>query len=276
MRPPLSSPHVHSEYCDARSTAEEMVASAIRKGFVSLGISSHAVQDFDPPHRIEPGKEDAYIATVRGLQRRHAGRIRLWLGIERDALSPADRTRYDYVIGSVHYLPKGTHRVSVDGSPERLREDLLRWYDGSGAAFAEDYYEALGSYVCGYRPDIIGHFDLLMKNNWRHELFDPEDPRVTLAAGRALERCRQGCALMEVNTGALRRSGALAPYPALPLLRRWRALGGKVILSSDCHQAEAIDFGYEQGLRLMREAGFDSMEMLGRGDELFETVSLSE
>ena len=41
---PLSSPHVHTPYCDGKSTAAEMAAAALDAGFVSLGFSGHACQ----------------------------------------------------------------------------------------------------------------------------------------------------------------------------------------------------------------------------------------
>ncbi len=273
-RLPLSSPHVHSEFCDGRSGARQMVQAAISKGFVSLGISSHAVQDFDPDYCVVPEREQDYIDTIRALQNEYEKDIRLWLGMERDMLSIADRSRYEYVIGSVHYLPQGDHRVVVDGDAARLKEAIERCYQGSGAAFARHYYQLLGRYVRDYKPDIIGHFDLVMRHNQQHQLFDPEQPEVMATALEALEHCRQGCELMEVNTGALFRSGARSPYPALPLLRHWRAIGGQVILSSDCHEASGLDSGYEQGLQLMREAGYEQMLMLGTGQQLFELVSL--
>ena len=274
MNIPLSSPHVHSQYCDGQSTVEEMVQAAIQRGFVSLGISSHATQDFDPCYCIAAEQEENYIQEVRFIQRRYADRIRLWLGIERDAYSNADPGRYDYVLASVHYLCPEGDTLSVDGDLNRLREGIGRHYQGSGAAMARAYYALLGSYVRQSRPDIIGHFDLVMKHNRRHELFDPDDPVVRCAALDALEEAFEGCRLMEVNTGALARSGAREPYPSLPLLRHWRALGGEVILSSDCHAAHQIAAGYEEGLQLMREAGYDRMQYLGTGDQLFDTVEI--
>jgi len=271
---PLSSPHVHSQYCDGRSTAEEMVQAAIRRGFVSLGISSHATQDFDPGYCIDPALEDDYIREIRALGQRYAGSIRLWLGIERDVYSIADAGRYDYVIGSVHYLRHDADTFSVDGDLERLRAGIDRHYRGSGAAMAAAYYALLGSYVRKAKPDIIGHFDLAMRHNRRHELFDPQEPAVWRAALDAMEEAFEGCRLMEVNTGALARSGAPEPYPSLKLLTHWRKLGGEVILSSDCHAAHQIDAGYEEGLLHMRKAGYDRMHYLGTGDQLFEIAAI--
>ncbi|MHC1785937.1 MAG: histidinol-phosphatase HisJ family protein [Christensenellales bacterium] len=274
MTAALSSPHVHSQYCDGLSTLQQMVDAALARGFLSLGLSSHAKQDFDLKYCMSADREDAYIDSVRALRSRYAGRIRLWLGIERDRFSTADRAKFDYVIGSLHYLDLAGQKVAVDGPAARLEEAIRTHFGGDGAALAVAYYRQLGSYIRDYRPDIIGHFDVVMRNNQQHELFDPRDPAVLSAAFDALCEARKGCALMEVNTGALCRCGALAPYPAIGLLRRWRELGGQVIYSSDCHEASQIACGIEEGLQLMREAGFRQRQILGAGDALFDTVSL--
>ena len=270
----LSSPHVHSQYCDARSSMEEMVQSAAALGFVSLGFSSHARQGFDQQFSMAEDKEAAYIAEARSLQAKYQHRLRLWLGIERDYFSTADGALFDYVIGSVHYIDREGEIITVDGSAEKLREDIRVHYAGNGAALAADYYHLLGHYISSYKPAIIGHFDLVMKNNRLHELFDPGDPSVLQAAHSALADCFTGCGLMEVNTGAMARSGAKVPYPAIDLLEHWREMGGKVILSSDCHYAPQIAAGYDAGFRLMREAGYHEMQILGQSETLFETTAL--
>ncbi len=267
---PLSSPHVHSQFCDGRNTAEEMVLAAINRGFVSLGISSH----FDYKGRIAPGQEDEYIAHIRALSGKYADRIRLWLGAERDYFSDVSSSKFDYTIGSVHYFLIGDDYFSVDGDLKRLEKMIIRHFSGSGTKMALSYYSQLSDYITSFRPDIIGHFDLIMKYNRHNELFCPDDPVVMKAATDCMDQAITGCRLLEVNTGAIPRFGAASPYPDLPLLQYWRSLGGEVILSSDCHAAEDIDGGYEQGLQHMRDAGYREMKILGSGNKLFETTEI--
>ena len=69
-------------------------------------------------------------------------------------------------------------------------------------------------------------------------------------------------------------TGAPAPYPEFGLLAYWRALGGRVILSSDCHHAKDLAAGYEVAEALVRKAGFREAWLLGRGWELFEAAPL--
>lgn len=271
----LSSPHVHTQFCDAKSTAEEMVLAALGLGFVSLGFSSHAVQDFDSPYALSMQGEQDYIQEICRLQAAYRDRIRIWLGMERDLLSIADRSPFDYVLGSVHYLEDAQgERIAVDGPPEKIRRRIDQDYAGDGLAFAETYFSLLGSYIRDYKPDIIGHFDLLTKHNRSQHFFDTGHPRYRKAAFTAMEKAIKGCTLLEVNTGAIARSGASLPYPSLDLLQHWRSLGGQVILSSDCHRAWQLNAGYDIGVAHILQAGFKKAAILGRHDTLFEWVEL--
>lgn len=267
---PLSTPHAHCEFCDGRSSAEEMVLSAISQGFVSLGISSH----FDFPDSVSPNREQQYIDHIRTLSARYRDQIRLWLGAERDYFSDADPKKFDYTLGSVHYFILEEGHVSVDGNLQALRQFIDSHFNGSGASMAIAYYRMLGQYIESFKPDIIGHFDLVMRHNRHHELFDPNDPNIMKAAREAMEQAIQGCRLLEVNTGAIPRFGASSPYPELPLLIYWRKLGGEVILSSDCHDATQISGGYTAGLQRIQDAGYRHMYFLGTGSKLFEVAEI--
>lgn len=266
-----SSPHVHTQFCDGRSTAEEMVLSALEKSFVSLGFSSHARQDFNNFYAMDERREADYIKEIRRLQQVYGNGIRIWMGIERDRLSIADRSLFEFVIGSSHYvvLPDG-EKLPVDDSPKLLEAGIKKFFHGDGLTFAEEYFSLTGHYIRTFKPDIIGHFDLLTKHNRQNRLFDTEDPRYIKAATAAMDEALTGCRLMEVNVGGIARAGASSPYPGFPLLQYWRAIGGDVILSSDCHSAGMLDRAYSTGAAFIRAAGYKKAAFLGRRESLFE------
>ena len=268
-----SSPHVHTQFCDGKSTAREMLMSALARGFVSLGFSSHAKQTFDQFYAMDDAGEDLYLAEIGNLQEEFKGRIRIWRGMERDLYSYADRKLFDYVIGSVHNIPcPDGLMLPVDADPKLLRDGITRYFSGSGIRFTQAYYALLGAYIKDYQPDIIGHFDLPTKFNECNEFFSENDPDYIVGALRAMVQAILGCRLMEVNTGAMARIGKKRPYPSLELLLYWRKLGGEVILSSDCHDARLLDAGYDQALHLIKEAGYKKAAILGRQETLFEWV----
>ena len=50
---------------------------------------------------------------------------------------------------------------------------------------------------------------------------------------------------------------------------RWRELGGRVIIGSDCHDAEKLDWGFDAARALIEGAGYKTVWRLGDADELF-------
>lgn len=266
----LSTPHAHTTYVDGKNTAEEMVLSAIRAGFRSIGISEHGTQIIDSEFNLREGDIPDYIAEVRGLQRKYAGRIRVHLGIERDQYSIARREDYDYVIGSVHYLICGDDIYAADGGLEPLCECRERHFGGDGAALAREYFRNLAQYALEYKPDILGHFDLIRIRNARGELFDPDDPVLLRREYEALEVIYRSGALLELNTGGMARGYLDTPYPELRMLKFWHDLGGRVIVGSDSHAVNTIDYAFERMPDFLRAAGFRSFwELGGEGEERF-------
>lgn len=271
----LSSPHNHTRYVDGKHTVPEMARAAFDKGFVSFGFSEHGRQPFDAEYCLSLLRESAYRAEVLRLRGEYMGRMKIWLGIERDASALSDRAIYDYVIGAQHYLPLKNKRVAVDSTEEALRLMIDEAYGGDSYAMTADYFRRFADYVCDYRPDIIAHFDLVKKFNRNAAFFDEKDPRYVESALDALGRMAKTGALLEVNTGAIARGWRDDPYPSLPFLRRWRELGGRTILSGDCHDAALLDCAFDLSVELLRDAGFSEVCRLGTGDALFEQVPLS-
>ena len=61
---------------------------------------------------------------------------------------------------------------------------------------------------------------------------------------------------LELNTSGLRQKIGRT-LPDLPLLRRYRELGGRLVtLGSDAHRTEDLAKGIDGGMELLKEAGF--------------------
>ena len=84
------------------------------------------------------------------------------------------------------------------------------------------------------------------------------------AALEALHAADPKETLLEINTGAMSRGYRSVPYPALFLLREWRDMGGRIILTADAHSAAAVVYGYAQAAALAQAAGFDRSTLLTR------------
>ena len=271
----LSNCHTHTDFCDGLHSAREMVETAVALGFRSLGFTSHAPQYFDLPYAIAPEKEGEYQRELRALREEFQGRIRLHIGIERDFFSFAVPSHYDYWIASVHYIPFRGRFYSVDGKPEELYALCQSAFGGDGLALARAYYDLLTAYAVSYRPPVIGHFDLIKKNNARLSLFDSSSPAYEEIVRNSLRTIAKCGSMLEVNTGGMARRYLQEPYPSSDILRIWQSLGGHVIASSDCHDKALMDYAFDQLPGYLEEAGFDGISVLGCGDALFEAYPLS-
>lgn len=274
-----SNAHTHSRWCDGADTILEMVEAARGLGFVSLGFSGHARQGFDPNYSMAPEAQASYFSELRAL----AGRcgLRLWAGLELDALAHEDcrreaLERADYVIGSAHYLCEsyGGAPVAVDGDPALLRRYVDETYHGDGLAMARAYFAIEEEALLRDRPQIIGHFDLLRKYAARLSLFDEADPAYRRLALRALERAFPCGGVLEINTGGMARGYLPTPYPTLELLCAWREMGGRITLTSDCHDRRYLAHAFPQAAALARQAGFQTALRLGTGEALWEETEL--
>jgi histidinol-phosphatase (PHP family) len=251
-----------------------MAEAAFQAGFVSFGFSEHGPQHFDTEYGLSPEGAASYGAEILALKDRYAGRMKIWLGIERDSYADFDCSAYEYVIGSTHYLPSGDGHIAVDSTEDNLKRLIEESYGGDPYRMAADYFAQHADFLETSRPDIIGHFDLVKKMNTRLCFIDENDLRYTRGAFEALERAAATGALLEVNTGAIARGWRSDPYPSPQLLARWRELGGRAIVSGDCHDTRFIDCAFDQCVQMLLKAGFTEAWRLGTGDALFEPYSL--
>ena len=235
--------HMHTTWSDGKNTPEEMIEEAIRLGLETVGISDHSSGD---PCGMTLEQSADYRAEIAALKEKYAGQIRVLCGLERDFLTD-DFNEYDYTIGSVHWLPMPDgHRVSIDWTPEKLREGAEKYFGGDFYALAEAYYAAVARVVEVTKCDIIGHFDLVSKFIEVDPAFDVKHPRYVKAWQQAADELLKTGKPFEVNTGAMSRGYRTEPYPAKDIRDYIRAHGGKLIMSSDAHAKENITYGFKE------------------------------
>ncbi len=275
MSPFLSNSHTHSTFCDGKNPPQEMIAAAKRNGFVSLGFSGHAHTGFASTWCMTLDRQEKYLEAIRALQPSAQG-VRIWAGLEVDALTapyllPATHT-VDYRIGSMHYFyPEGPQ---ADGQADKLKEYWETVFHGDGLALASHYYSIFAEFLNRERPEIIGHFDLIRKHAPTLGLFDENDPAYRKIALAALERAFPCGGVIEINTGGIARGYLPTPYPTQELLNAWREMGGKVTITSDCHDCHNLTCAYDMAWDMVKKAGFKSVHRLGTEDELWDEIDV--
>ena len=263
MTPLACSVHTHGTLCDGKHPLEEMAAAAYNAGVRYFGVSCHS----HTPIPTDVGcvlsaDMTAYREAVLRLRAEYEGRMEVLLGLEWDSCADVTPEGFDYWIGSVHYLQTGADRYdAVDWDEEKLLVCRDGVFHGDMLALTEAYFGRVAQ-VAAKHPTILGHIDLITKLNEGNRFFDEDAPRYQRAALDALHAADPASTLLEINTGAMARGYRAAPYPALFLLREWRSMGGRVILTADAHSADGVVFGYEQAAAHAKAAGFDRAALL--------------
>lgn len=254
--------HTHTVFCDGADTPAAMAQAAADLGFVSLGFSGHGAASYDSA-AMTPQAEVQYRQAVLAARAQYQGQLEILLGQEHDALSPYADFPYDYLIESVHYILCQGELGSVDLNRETTQTLIARF--GDPYAYCRAYFETCAAAYEKSPAQIAGHLDLVAKFNEGGALFDETDPRYLAPAREALAVAVAKGMVVEVNTGAMARGYRTIPYPAPPLLRALRELGGQVILTSDCHDQRRLTYGYREAAALLRQAGFSTALVLRRG-----------
>ena len=257
--------HTHSTLCDGKNTLAEMARAAFAAGAVTFGASGHSHTDIPwDQGNVLPEDPSAYRAEVLRLREEYRGRMEVLPGIEQDSQSSQPVPDWAaYWIGSVHnlYDPRTRQYHCVDWDADHVAACLREMFGGDALAMARGYFADVVA-MARRRPTILGHMDLIVKLNRDGRFFDEADPAYRAAALEALHAADPDATLLEINTGAMARGYRDTPYPALFLLREWRAMGGRVILTADAHSAAGIVHAYDQAAELARAAGFREHTLL--------------
>ena len=258
----LQNLHTHCRYCDGADSTEEMVLAAIEKGFDSLGFSCHSPMFFSPTAGVSPTGILLYRESVALLKKKYADKIKLYCGLEVEMLSNPPMDGYDYLIGSVHYFKFGNRYVGFDRNAQTVKKVIDEEFSGDGMKYAVTYYEYLSQLPQYGKFDIIGHFDLITKHCENESFFDTESKIYRDAALSAAHALAGKIPFFEVNTGAISRKYRTTPYPQKFILKELKALGFGAIISSDCHNKNFLDCGFDDARELLAECGFSERFIL--------------
>ena len=255
--------HTHTTYTDGKDTPEEMVLAAIERGFASLGFSEHSYLPYSSaPNQLTLDKMKQYKEQIRNLKDKYKGKIDVFCGLEYDFYSDLNVDGFDYLIGSVHYLNIDGKIVTFDrGYPQTL-DYINEYFAGDGLAFATKYFDTVSRLPEKLNFDIIGHFDLIAKNNDKGAFFDTSNPKYLDMGFEAIHNLKGKIPFFEVNTGAIARGYRSKPYPQMDFLKEFNRLGFGAVITSDCHDKSFIDCFYTEAAMLLKEAGFKSKWIL--------------
>ncbi|MCL2479880.1 MAG: histidinol-phosphatase [Treponema sp.] len=284
--------HTHTRFCDGKGEPEDYCKTAWEKGFSSLGFSAHAPitkkTGFpDPCWKDKEQRLDEYIEAVTVARKNWNGRLKVFLGLEVDYISglmgPADedyrKLGLDYIIGSVHFLlpPRGAP-FCVDHRTEKFEAGLNEGYGGDISALTDAYYTSVESMLRLGGLDILGHPDLVKKNNANNRFFN-EDAEFYLKKCKSTAELAGKCGIViDVNTGGMNRGYLDSPYPSASLLKLFRENRVPAAINADAHTPEHLGGHYEEARRAMLAAGYTEMVLFnGRQNNrpVWEKIDIS-
>lgn len=265
----LANFHTHCKFCDGSGEPREYVEAAIRQGFTALGFSCHAPIPFESSWTMPVGHEAEYLDAIAALKEAYQGTIEIYTGFEVDYFKGDTRnvfTKYpvDYLIGSVHFFAdlQKKYCYSIDGSTAEFEETLAQLFDGDIRKFAAAYYGAMAEMVAQHRPTVLGHLDVIKKNNGKGKYFSETENWYQALVDQFLAVVKRSGCIVEVNTGGITRGYIDQTYPSPWILKKCCQLGIPVMVSSDAHAPENLAAFFELATTNLKEAGYSEQMVL--------------
>ena len=127
--------HTHTWRCmHAGGAEEDYVRRAVEKGFAVLGFADHTPwpydSDFVSTMRMRLDQLDGYLATLRGLGEKYAGRILIPVGLECEAFPQYYGWLGELKARSLDYLILGNHYDRRDDADHGTLSDGGGFYFG--------------------------------------------------------------------------------------------------------------------------------------------------
>ena len=210
-------------------------------------IESIAFTDHD---RYRDGVDFDVVGQLRAIN----PDIEILLGIELDndpvtgksglQWVEANWHRLDFVLGSVHYLPKASRMF--DGADQSGQLHAL----GFDRAYQE-YREQLAALIQRGRVDCLSHLDLIKIHGLIPASYDPAQFFAPI-----LEQIAAAGLAMEVNTAGWRKPVG-EQYPAESILRAAMVQGIPITISSDAHSYAQVGEDYARLEEVLARIGLE-------------------
>lgn len=249
--------HVHTDNSpDAKHGCTILCEAGVTVGLSTMAITDHCEVDIYESGKFELSCKQSFFeaAKAKAIFKASLNVLRgIELGQPNCDFAKADKIvgKYDYdvVLASLHNLSDREDFYYLDYSlPENEPYALLdRYFDGLLEICKWGNFDVLAHltyplrYITGKQKIEI---DLSRFNDKINRIF-----ALLVEKGKALE----------VNTSGLRTDYGKT-LPDLDLIKRYKALGGfRITTGSDAHCCEDVGSGIDEGIKLIKQAGFDAV-----------------
>ncbi len=254
----LTDYHLHTPLCrHAAGWPVDFASVALDKGFSEIGFADHnpMPEPFDD-WRMLLDELPRYLAAVE-TARKQFPELTIRLGLECDFLpgreswieSLAAMADWDYLIGSVHYLPEGWE---VD-NPKYIG----RYASGDVEAIWTEYWLAYEKCIRSKLFDFVAHPDLPKKFGFR-----PAGDLRRFYEASIAALAETGLAF-EINTAGLRKD-CRELYPSQEFVEMAFAAGAPLLINSDAHDPAELGSHFSEAVDSARRAGYKELARFAR------------
>ena len=240
------------------------------------GLSSHMSIPFENKVSIVPEEIDNYLASIDKLKVEYKDVIKIYKSLEidylmdRQAISQASKEvmeKLDYVIMSIHLMGSISKNEPyyIDKSPEDFQTGIEKLYGGDIKAFIKDYYRSIALMVKTYKPDIVGHLDLIKKFNGNNVLFNDGEEWYRYAVCNCLDQIAETNSMIEINTGANIRRPGVGRYPSDWIIPEMKKRSIPITIGADSHSTGGIAAEYQEAEDYLLKCGYDTYQIFKNG-----------
>lgn len=262
--------HMHSHFSgDSQADSYTIVQKACELGLKGICFTDH----LDIDYKEEPGLFDLDIAAYRkeilSVKETFKDKLDIGWGIELGLQPYLENENqkiltnypFDFVIGSTHVVKQVDiyYPNFYDG---RKEEDCYREY----------FEETLKNAQSSVDFDVYGHLDYVVRygpNKNKYYSYEKyadvldEILRTIIEKGKGIE----------LNTAGF-KYGLGHAHPIIPVLKRYKELGGEIItLGSDGHAPEQIAWDFDKVPSILKEAGFEYFTVFHNRKPEFHKIS---
>lgn len=251
--------HIHSSAsADAADSMLDMGLASAERGIRHLCFTDHVDLDYYETGEFNPD----YFSMWPEMQRQYQelllhkpAALETGLGIElsacnhypRLARETARTPELDFVIASVHNLYNTKDFFCIDyQSREQCQALTVKYLEENIETAGLDCFDVLGHIGYTKRYMLRAGFDVGVELPLHREpltrLFE-----ILIRKGKGIE----------LNISGLRNRKIAEPFPALPILKLYRQLGGEIVtVGTDAHRVSDAGRCVERGYELLIQAGF--------------------
>jgi len=263
--------HTHSNFCDGKSTFEEIVDKAKLLNIKWLGFSSHGPLPFQCLWCMKEENLNEYLNKIVTLKKSQTD-LEIYSGLEVDYIPNTIGPNYfskklDYTIGSIHFVERfeDGRGWEIDGPHSFFLEGLEKIFSNKIKGAIVRYFELTREMVEQSTPTIVGHLDKIKIQNINNKFFTETDSWYRNEIEKTLDSIERSGCVLEVNTRGIYQKKSSTTYPSPWILERIQAKNIPITISSDAHHCDDLINHFPETAKELKQIGFDKIHILHDG-----------